>query len=52
MNNANDNYIKVLLEEIHDQTKALLEGIKDLPIRWEFNELRRDVVGLKQSTGV
>ncbi len=52
MSNANDNYIKVLLEGIRDQTKAVLEGMKDLPTRWQFNELRRDVDGLKQITNV
>ena len=52
MSNTDDNYLGILLEELRDQNKALLEGIKDLPTRWEFNELRRDVDGIKQSASV
>ena len=48
---ANDNdYSAVLLEQIVDQNKAVLEAVSDirhkvadLPTRDEFDELRRDV---------
>ncbi len=52
MSDTDDNYLGILLEEIREQNKALLEGMKDLPTRWEFNELRHDVDGLKQSSSV
>jgi len=44
--------IGVLLEQIRDQNKAVLEGIKDLPTRMEFSELRQDVAELKQDMKV
>ncbi len=48
MSNSDDNYIGVLLEQIRDQNQAVLEGMKDLSTRREFNELRQDVAELKQ----
>jgi len=44
--------IGVLLVQIRDQNKAVLEGIKDLPTRMEFSELRQDVAELKQDMKV
>jgi len=41
------DYQTVLLEEIRDQNKAILEGINGLPTRAEFNDLRVDVSELK-----
>lgn len=43
MRNTDDNHIVILLEEIRDQNKALLEGMKDLPTCKEFNELKHTV---------
>jgi predicted nucleic acid-binding Zn-ribbon protein len=43
------DYSTHLLEEIRDQNKALLEGMKDVPKSWEFDELRRDVDALRRS---
>lgn len=48
MSATNDRYIGTLLEEIREQNKALLEGMKELPTRGEFHELRQDVTELKQ----
>jgi len=42
----------ILLEEIRDQNKAILEGLQDVPKRLEFNELRSDVAELKQDMKV
>ena len=54
MNNSDDNYTSVLLEQIRDQNKAVLEAVGDirakvenLPTRDEFNELKRDVKTIK-----
>ena len=41
-------YNGALLEEIRSQNKAILEGLGDVPKRVEFNELKQDVVELKQ----
>ena len=41
------DYQTLLLEEIRDQNKAILEGINGLPTRAEFNDLRADVSELK-----
>jgi uncharacterized protein YoxC len=46
------DYMTVLLEEIRDQNKILIEGQKDLPARWEFDMLRRDVEAMKQNINV
>jgi hypothetical protein len=47
---ADENYSMVLLEQLVDQNKAVLEAVGDiqhkvahLPTRDEFDELRRDV---------
>jgi Protein of unknown function (DUF2730) len=54
MNNSDDNYTGVLLEQIRDQNKAVLEAVggirakvENLPTRDEFNELKRDVKTIK-----
>jgi hypothetical protein len=54
MKNSDDNYTGVLLEQIRDQNKAVLEAVGDirakvenLPTRDEFNELKRDVKTIK-----
>jgi hypothetical protein len=54
MNNSDDNYTGVLLEQIRDQNKAVLEAVGDirakvenLPTRDEFNELKQDVKTIK-----
>lgn len=47
-----DDYTAHLLEEVRDQNKAILEGLKDLPKSWEFNELRRDVEAIRQGDTV
>ena len=52
MSNSDDNYIGVLLEQIRDQNKAVLEGIKDLPTRMELSEFRQDVAELTQDMKV
>lgn len=41
-------YNSVLLEEVRSQNRAILEGLSDVPKRVEFNELKQDVVELKQ----
>jgi hypothetical protein len=46
------NYLAHLLEEVRDQNKAILEGMKDLLKNWEFNELRRDVEAIRQGDTV
>lgn len=52
MSDANDDirYIGVLLEQILDQNKVILEavsGIKDLPTRDEFDGLKADIKVIK-----
>ena len=42
-------YTAHLLEEIRDQNRALLEGMKDMPKSWEFKELQRDIDTLRQN---
>lgn len=41
-----------MLEEIRDEIKAVHELVEDVPKRWEFNGLLRDVDGLKQNMSV
>ncbi len=43
------DYTAILLEEIRDQNKAILEGLREVPKRVEFNELKQDVAEVKQS---
>ncbi len=43
------DYATILLEEIRDQNKAILEGLREVPKRVEFNELKQDVAEVKQS---
>ena len=43
------DYNTILLEEIRDQNKAILEGLREVPKRVEFNELKQDVAEVKQS---
>jgi hypothetical protein len=54
MSDTNDSYLGVLLEEIRDQNKAVLEAVGDmqakvsnLPTRDEFTELKQDVKVIK-----
>jgi hypothetical protein len=54
MSDTNDSYLGVLLEEIRDQNKAVLEAVGDmqtkvssLPTRDEFIELKQDVKVIK-----
>ena len=46
------NHFSALMEDQNAKLDAVLEGMKDLPKSWEFNELRRDLDGLKQSMSV
>ena len=50
MSDADVNHLSVLMEQVVDQNKAVLEAVGDiqakvanLPTRDEFNELKRDV---------
>lgn len=54
MEEANNNYFNVLLEQIRDQNKLVLEAVGDiqakvanLPTREEFDELKQDVRVIK-----
>jgi hypothetical protein len=54
MSDTKDDYIGLLLEEIRDQNKAVLEAVGDmqskvsnLPTRDEFVELKQDVKVIK-----
>lgn len=54
MNDTNNNYHDVLLEQIRDQNKAVLEAVSGIraelaqvPKREEFDELRQDVKIIK-----
>jgi hypothetical protein len=47
-----DKYIGHKLEQILDEVKAVHELVADVPTRGEFNELRQDVVELKQDMKV
>jgi hypothetical protein len=54
MSNADDNYTGLLLEQIRDQNKAVLEAVGDMraelkrvPKREEFDELKQDVKIIK-----
>ena len=54
MSSSDDNYVGLLLEQIRDQNKAVLEAVgdiqrkvADLPTRAEFNELKQDVKTIK-----
>lgn len=54
MSNTDDNYLGILLEEIRDQNKAVLETVGDMraelkkvPKRDEFDELKQDVKVIK-----
>jgi len=46
------DYATILLEEIRDQNKAILEGLREVPKRVEFNELKQDIAELKQDMKV
>lgn len=50
MSNSDDKYVGLILEQIRDQNKAVLESISDMraelkPVlkREEFDELKQDV---------
>ena len=54
MSDADVNHLSVLMEQVVDQNKAVLEAVgdirakvEDLPTRDEFNELKRDVKTIK-----
>ena len=54
MSDSEDNYIGVLLEQIRDQNRAVLEAVgsmqeelKRVPKREEFDELKQDVKVIK-----
>jgi len=54
MSSSDDNYVGLLLEQIRDQNKAVLEAVgdiqrkvADLPTRAEFNELKQDMKVVK-----
>ena len=54
MSDADVNHLSVLMEQVVDQNKAVLEAVgdirakvEDLPTRDEFNELKRDVTTIK-----
>ena len=54
MNNSDDNYTGLLLEQIRDQNKVVLEAVSDIrtelkqvPKREEFDELKQDVKVIK-----
>jgi hypothetical protein len=54
MSDNDDNYIGILLENIRDQNKAVLEAVGDMreelkrvPKRVEFEELKQDVKIIK-----
>ena len=54
MSDSDANHFGVLLEQIVDQNKAVLEAVgdirakvEDLPTRDEFNELKQDVKTIK-----
>ncbi len=59
MSNSDDNYVGLLLEQIRDQNKAVLEAVgdiqrkvADLPTRAEFNELKQDMKVVKAAVTV
>ena len=48
MNNDDDNYMGVLLDEIRDQNKAVLEAVGDIQLNTAyFQEMRTDISELK-----
>lgn len=46
------DYTTILLEQIRDQNKAILEGQKDQATRADISELRQDVAQLKSDVAV
>ena len=49
---SDQDYTAIILEEIRDQNKAVLELVSDLPTKREFNELKDDVSELKSDVKV
>jgi hypothetical protein len=54
MSDADVNHLSVLMEQVIDQNRAVLEAVgdirakvEDLPTRDEFNELKQDVKTIK-----
>jgi hypothetical protein len=54
MSDTDDNYVGILLDEIRDQNKAVLEAVGDMrqelkrvPKREEFDDLKQDVKTIK-----
>ncbi len=52
MSNVDDNYISVLLEQIRDQNKAILEGQKDQATRADINRLGQRLDALESDVQV
>ncbi len=53
MSNSDDNYIGVLLEEIRDQNKAVLEAVGDMQKQVaEIPAIKRDIGELKDDMKV
>lgn len=48
MTTDDSQHFGILLEEIRDEIKSVHELVADQPTRGEFNELRNDVIGLKE----
>ena len=46
------NHFSVLMEQQNSKLDGVLEAVRDLPTRTEFNELRQDVTELKQDVKV
>jgi uncharacterized protein YhaN len=46
------DYQTILLEQIRDQNKAILEGLEDVPKRVEFNRLEQKVDKLSEDIEV
>ena len=49
---SDQDYTAIILEEIRDQNKAVLELVSDLPTKREFNELKDDVSELKSDVKI
>lgn len=54
MSDADVNHLSVLMEQVIDQNRAVLEAVgdirakvEDLPTRDEFNEAQRDIKAIK-----
>lgn len=52
MSDPDNDYTGLLLEQIRDQNRAVLEAVTNLPTRIEFNELKEDPQTLKSDARV